>query len=98
MGKESKMGVPPVCLVILSSSANLSFFIFQATIPLIEQGPFYFKQFLKPSDTQPLSKFCRLKGIETPNLLVSAPDQLIPGPLLHLVDFQAKKALKRDQQ
>ena len=46
-GKESKMGVPPVCLVIVSSSANLSFFSLQATIPLNKQETFDLEQFLE---------------------------------------------------
>lgn len=65
LGKESKMGVPPACAVIVSSSANLSFFILRATISLNERGKFDIKQFLKSNDPQPLSKFFRGKGIAT---------------------------------
>ena len=42
---------------------------------------------------QALSEFCRGKRIAA-NMPVSAPGQLIPGPLLHLVDFLAGEALK----
>lgn len=64
-GKESKMGVPPVCSVIVSSSANLSFFILRATISLNERGKFDIQQFLKPVYPQPLATFYRGKGIAT---------------------------------
>lgn len=49
MGKDSKMGVPPVCLVIMSNSANLNFFIFWATIHFNEQGTFDLKLFPQPN-------------------------------------------------
>lgn len=65
MGKESKMGVPPVCSVIVSSSANLSFFILPATISLNERGKFDIQLFLKATYPQPLSKFYRERGIAT---------------------------------
>lgn len=48
MRKDSKMGVPPVCLVIMSNSANLSFFTLWATIHVNEQGIFDLKQFQNP--------------------------------------------------
>lgn len=48
MGKESKSGVPPVCLVIVSNSAKLSFFLLWTTIHFNEQGTFDLKQFQRP--------------------------------------------------
>ena len=47
MGEESKMGVPPVCSVIASSSAELSFFPLWTTIHFNEQGASDEKKFQK---------------------------------------------------
>lgn len=95
MGKDSKMGVPPVCLVIMSNLANLSFFILWVTIHFNEQGTFDLKQFPQPNF--PLAFVEEKKWLQCWSyLLVRAPAQLLPGPLLHLVDFQVRKDLKRD--
>lgn len=100
MGKDSKMGVPPACLVIMSNSANLSFFILWATIHFNEQWAFDLKQFPQPNFPQPnfpLAFVKEKKWLQCWSyLLARAPAQLLPGPLLHLVDFQVRKDLKRD--
>lgn len=79
----------------MSNSANPSFFILWATFHFNEQGTFDLKQFPLPSFT--LAFVEEKKWLQCRSyLLVKAPGQLIPGPLLHLVDFQVREDLERD--